>query len=302
MCNTGPSLALRSWLICTPSPACCPALLRSARLATLQREEGKERKGKPQGAIQHPLGVLSHWVGVLWSSSNKQRCVCQQRFPKELRRSKRAGIPTCGPPLFLLPLFLLLLLLLLLLHSHLPLPSARRAGRFLEEWKFTEEWQPFQSCSIKHYGSSSSSSSSSSNVFKDVIWLKRETCRGRAPAYSCFLLTSSKTDNTHTHTHTHTQRFLLTVVSLEKLWTAKHTGESWVWKRRGKIKFPEYNHTHSEVCVSVQRQGLSELSGKKTQLYSFTIKMGGAVMPRGSWKSYSQITHLSKLIGKQIET
>ena len=209
MCNTGPSLALRSWLICTPSPACCPALLRSARLATLQREEGKERKGKPQGAIQHPLGVLSHWVGVLWSSSNKQRCVCQQRFPKELRRSKRAGIPTCGPPLFLLPLFLLLLLLLLL-HSHLPLPSARRAGRFLEEWKFTEEWQPFQSCSIKHYGSSSSSS----NVFKDVIYtflqiFKNEKrnmprpCTGILIHVFCSHL-QRQTTHTHTHTHTHT--------------------------------------------------------------------------------------------------
>ncbi len=91
------------------SPAFWPILPRSAHLTTIQRE--RKRKGKPQGAIQHPLGVLSRWVGVLWNSSNKHWCVCQQRFPKELRRSERAGIPTCGPLLFLL------------LHSHLSILS-----------------------------------------------------------------------------------------------------------------------------------------------------------------------------------
>lgn len=40
MCNTGPSLALRSWLICTLSPACCPALLAPPRYR--ERGKGKE--------------------------------------------------------------------------------------------------------------------------------------------------------------------------------------------------------------------------------------------------------------------
>lgn len=74
MCNAGPSLALRSWLI---SPVFCPA-----PLCLPYKPKEEKRKGKPWGAIQHPSGVLSHWVGVLWSSSNKQWCVHQQQFPR----------------------------------------------------------------------------------------------------------------------------------------------------------------------------------------------------------------------------
>lgn len=85
--------ALRSWLICTPSPGCSPALL-SLLASQCHRN--------PQGAIQHPLEVLSCWVGVLWSSSNKHQCVCQQRFPKEPGRGEW-GKTAATPPRALSP-------------------------------------------------------------------------------------------------------------------------------------------------------------------------------------------------------
>lgn len=118
-------------------------------------------------------------MGVLWSSSNKQRRVCQQRFPKELRRkSKRAGIPTCG---------LLQFLLLLLLHSHLSLPSAWRAGKFCRSE--SSRW----SGSLSSHISSNTTRSDSSNVFSD-----KNTRTGIAPAHTCTFCTHLQRQTTRT--------------------------------------------------------------------------------------------------------
>lgn len=118
MCNTGPSLVLKSWLIFALSLACCPVPLAS------QRERG-ERETKAIRCNPTPLrSSLPPSGSIVEQLRQTAVCVCQQRFPEELRRSERAEISACGPLLYLFLLHLLLL-------PCFPLPSTLRVGNFL---------------------------------------------------------------------------------------------------------------------------------------------------------------------------